>query len=192
EKIFEDDGKGCKNIMKDTLKMGVRLLIICAVAGLCLALTYSKTKPKIDEQEKLAEQEAYSSLFADAASFDEVDKGTPAEEVSKIVCAKDSQGNTLGYCVSVAPNGYKGAINMNVGVKADGTLSGVRIGSNSETAGLGARVSEESFYGQYEGKTTPIVLGDQVQAITGATISSTAVTTGVNAAAEAVAPLLGK
>ena len=166
--------------MKDTLKMGVRLLIICAVAGLCLALTYSKTKPKIDEQEKLAEQEAYSSLFADAASFDEVDKGTPAEEVSKIVCAKDSQGNTLGYCVSVAPNGYKGAINMNVGVKAD------------ETAGLGARVSEESFYGQYEGKTTPIVLGDQVQAITGATISSTAVTTGVNAAAEAVAPLLGK
>ncbi|MFR6344573.1 MAG: FMN-binding protein [Christensenellales bacterium] len=112
--------------------------------------------------------------------------------MSKIVCAKDSQGNTLGYCVSVAPNGYKGAINMNVGVKADGTLSGVRIGSNSETAGLGARVSEESFYGQYEGKTTPIVLGDQVQAITGATISSTAVTTGVNAAAEAVAPLLGK
>ena len=159
---------------------------------MCLALTYSKTKPKIDEQEKLAEQEAYSSLFADAASFDEVDKGTPAEEVSKIVCAKDSQGNTLGYCVSVAPNGYKGAINMNVGVKADGTLSGVRIGSNSETAGLGARVSEEIFYGQYEGKTTPIVLGDQVQAITGATISSTAVTTGVNAAAEAVAPLLGK
>lgn len=178
--------------MRDTMKMGVRLLIICAVAGLLLALTYGVTKPKIDEQEKLAEQEAYMALFPQGASFDEIDKGAAAEEVTKIVLAKDADGQALGYCVSVAPGGYKAAINMNVGIKTDGQLSGIRIGSNSETAGLGARVSEPDFYEQYAGQTPPLAVGEQIQAITGATISSKAVTSGVNLAFEAAAPLLGQ
>ncbi len=176
--------------MRETGKMGVRLLIVCAVAGLCLALTYSITQPKIEEQEKLAEQEAYMALFPEGASFNEVEKGNAAEEVTKIVEVKDGAGSCLGYCVSVAPNGYKGAININVGIQADGTMSGIRIGSNSETAGLGARITEPDFYEQYTGQTPPIHLGEQVQAITGATISSRAVTNGVNLAFEAVQPML--
>ena len=136
--------------MRETGKMGIRLLIVCAVAGLCLALTYSITQPKIEEQERLAEQEAYMALFPEGAAFDEVDKGNAA----------------------------------------DGTLSGIRIGSNSETAGLGARIVEPDFYEQYAGQTPPINLGEQVQAITGATISSRAVTNGVNLAFEAVQPML--
>ena len=119
-----------------------------------------------------------------------MDKGNAADEVSKIVEVKDNAGARLGYCVSVAPGGYKGAININVGVKADGTLSGIRIGSNSETAGLGARIAEPDFYEQYAGQAPPINLGEQVQAITGATISSRAVTNGVNLAFEAVQPML--
>ena len=176
--------------MRETGKMGIRLLIVCAVAGLCLALTYSITQPKIEEQERLAEQEAYMALFPEGAAFNEVDKGNAADEVSKIVEVKDNAGARLGYCVSVAPGGYKGAININVGVKADGTLSGIRIGSNSETAGLGARIAEPDFYEQYAGQAPPTNLGEQIQAITGATISSRAVTNGVNLAFEAVQPML--
>ena len=96
------------------------------------------------------------ALFPEGAAFNEVDKGNAADEVSKIVEVKDNAGARLGYCVSVAPGGYKGAININVGVKADGTLSGIRIGSNSETAGLGARIAEPDFYEQYAGQAPPI------------------------------------
>ena len=98
--------------MRETGKMGIRLLIVCAVAGLCLALTYSITQPKIEEQERLAEQEAYMALFPEGAAFNEVDKGNAADEVSKIVEVKDNAGARLGYCVSVAPGGYKASRRM--------------------------------------------------------------------------------
>ncbi len=66
--------------MRETGKMGIRLLIVCAVAGLCLSLTYSITQPKIEEQERLAEQEAYMALSRKEPLLMKWIKGNAADE----------------------------------------------------------------------------------------------------------------
>ncbi len=88
------------------------------------------------------------------------------------------------------PAATKGAININVGVKADGTLRRYQDWLQQRNGRLGRAHCGPDFYEQYAGQAPPINLGEQVQAITGATISSRAVTNGVNLAFEAVQPML--
>ncbi len=99
----------------------------------------------------------------------------------------------VGYVFSVFPKGYGGEIKVTVGVGIDKRISGVRIGENKETPGLGTKVSEDGFIGQYSGKSIqkafevvkrPAAADSEIQAISGATISSKAVTSAVQASAE--------
>ena len=96
-----------------------------------------------------------------------------------------------GWCVNVTPSGYGGAIDMMVGVTIDYKVSGVKVISNSESAGLGAKCTDDAFRKQFKGKgdTVKVIKNgtpkdDEIVAITGATITSKAVTSGV---ADAVA-----
>ena len=145
---------------KDMFKLGLNLLIISAVAALLLALTNSVTASTIAQRNEQA---------------------------------KDASGNTVGYTLKVLPSGYGGTIELMVGIdSAKGQVSGINVVSNSETAGLGAKATNPEFSDQYKGKPleelsvlkngTP---GDtEIKAISGATITSTAVTNGVDAAIE--------
>ena len=105
-------------------------------------------------------------------------KGT----VTGLYEAEDAEKNTLGYGVLCAPMGFKDTISMLVAFDTEGKILAVRIISLAETTGIGDKVKKDpSFVEQFEGKQNAIVLGsDGVSAIAGSTISSKAVTKGVN------------
>lgn len=182
---------------KDMIKLGLNLLIISAVAALLLALTNSVTAGTIAERSEQANAEARKLVLNSAETFEEVkdaklDNSTGVE-VAEIFEAKDASGNTVGYTLKVLPSGYGGAIELMVGIdSANGQVSGINVVSNSETAGLGAKATDPEFSDQYKGKPLEALSvlkngtpGDtEIKAISGATITSTAVTNGVNAAIE--------
>ena len=125
---------------------------------------------------------------ADGFQMENLKNDSMEEIVTAVYAAKDQSG----YAVMVSPNGYNGAVSLAVGVLADGTVSGIDVISQSETAGLGANCVKESFKDQFAGKTEGIIVvktgasGNQINAISSATITSKAVTSGVNAAISAV------
>ena len=182
---------------KDMFKLGLNLLIISAVAALLLALTNSVTASTIAQRNEQANAEARKLVLESAQDFEEVNDvktdNSKGVEVSEIYEAKDASGNTVGYTLKVLPSGYGGTIELMVGIdSAKGQVSGINVVSNSETAGLGAKSTDPEFSDQYKGKPleelsvlkngTP---GDtEIKAISGATITSTAVTNGVDAAIE--------
>lgn len=182
---------------KDMFKLGLNLLIISAVAALLLALTNSVTSSTIAQRNEQANAEARKLVLESAQDFEEVKDvktdNSKGVEVSEIYEAKDASGNTVGYTLKVLPSGYGGTIELMVGIdSAKGQVSGINVVSNSETAGLGAKSTDPEFSDQYKGKPleelsvlkngTP---GDtEIKAISGATITSTAVTNGVDAAIE--------
>jgi electron transport complex protein RnfG len=115
--------------------------------------------------------------------------------VTKVYVA--SLGNTAavcGYAVEVAPSGFGGAITMMVGVSVDGKVLGISIISHAETPGLGAVSAANtdkgvSFREQFQGLIAGITIGDgenQIDALSGATITSKAIVEGVNAALECI------
>jgi electron transport complex protein RnfG len=164
---------------------GTLLLIAAVVAGL-LGLVNYITADKITA----------INLEKTAASMQEV---LPADSYtaldyngsdSLVAAIYEAQGQ--GYVVEVTPSGFGGTIDMVVGVAQDGTVTGVAIISMSETSGLGANATKESFRSQYVGKTGELAVtkdGGDIDALTGATITSRAVTNGVNHALAAVAEL---
>ncbi|MFR9209054.1 MAG: RnfABCDGE type electron transport complex subunit G [Intestinibacter bartlettii] len=182
---------------KDMFKLGLNLLIISAVAALLLALTNSVTSSTIAQRNEQANAEARKLVLESAQDFEQVKDvktdNSKGVEVSEIYEAKDASGNTVGYTLKVLPSGYGGTIELMVGIdSAKGQVSGINVVSNSETAGLGAKSTDPEFSDQYKGKPleelsvlkngTP---GDtEIKAISGATITSTAVTNGVDAAIE--------
>lgn len=182
---------------KDMFKLGLNLLIISAVAALLLALTNSVTASTIAQRNEQANAEARKLVLESAQDFEQVKDvktdNSKGVEVSEIYEAKDASGNTVGYTLKVLPSGYGGTIELMVGIdSAKGQVSGINVVSNSETAGLGAKATNPEFSDQYKGKPlkelsvlkngTP---GDtEIKAISGATITSTAVTNGVDAAIE--------
>lgn len=182
---------------KDMFKLGLNLLIISAVAALLLALTNSVTASTIAQRNEQANAEARKLVLESAQDFEQVKDvktdNSKGVEVSEIYEAKDASGNTVGYTLKVLPSGYGGTIELMVGIDSTkGQVSGINVVSNSETAGLGAKATNPEFSDQYKGKPleelsvlkngTP---GDtEIKAISGATITSTAVTNGVDAAIE--------
>ncbi|MBQ2720462.1 MAG: FMN-binding protein, partial [Clostridia bacterium] len=167
------------------------LMIIIAAVVLMLAVVNGLTKDRIAENAKKANDEARISLFAEADSFDPTSVEL-SEDLAKYVgevyeATKD--GNTIGYCVSVAYNGFGGKINMIVGISADGLITGVKVVSHTETAGVGERIiSNGSILSQFVNASANSI--SSVSTITGATVTSKAIIEGVQKALEAVAPIL--
>lgn len=164
------------------------LLIICVVAAFLLAYTNQITAPKIAEVEKQNEIQSRQIVYEAAASFGEEFKN---KDGISLVPALDANGNTIGYVVITVEKGYGGDISVMTGVDLEGNVQGVSILSQSETAGLGANATKESFLDQFIGKVFGITVTknapaeNEIKALTGATITSKAVTNAVNAAIEA-------
>lgn len=174
------------------------LLVISLVVALLLAFTNTITKDKIAENSLNEQKQARREVLSGASEFVYVNyrKG----DVSSVFEGR-SGTDVVGWCVTVTPSGYGGEIDLMVGIDADMKISGIKVVSNSETAGLGAKCTEESFSGQFAGKSAPISVikngsaaDNEIVAITGATVTSKAVTEGVNeavAAIEEINALLG-
>ncbi|QDW74115.1 RnfABCDGE type electron transport complex subunit G [Lachnospiraceae bacterium KGMB03038] len=186
--------------MNKIIKNTIILTVITLVSGLLLGLVYEITKEPIANAQEQAKREAWQAVFPDASqdAFEQIDvDGDVAAQVIKDlgmsgsideVCAVD--GGDTGYVITVTDGeGYGGDIQITVGITADGTVSGVSFLSISETAGLGMKATESSFYEQYVGVQTEKFYvskdggeGEPIDAISGATITSRAVTSAVNAA----------
>lgn len=185
--------------MKEIFKTGVVLLIICFVAALSLAFTNEITKDKIAEQRMMANELAKKEVLPAAATFQDVDEDLLLELIesySPIIEAYigyNDSNEVVGIVFKSTPTAFGGAIEVVTGIELSGEVIGLRIGSHQETPGLGAKAADADFYAQYAGKSTESYIGvsktaasgNDIQAITGATITSDAVTVGANASIDA-------
>lgn len=164
--------------MKQLLKFGLVLGLICCIATAVLAVTYRVAKPKIDEQLRQEEERGRKETLPDADSFNR-------KTVDEIEYFEGMRaGKLVGYCIKVVTKGYGGYIRLMVGVDTRGVIKGVKILEHHETPGLGSKINEALpdekepwFLRQFKGTSAKAVsLDTNIDAITGATISSTAVT----------------
>ncbi len=169
------------------------LFAITLLAGLVLGFLHELTKEPIAHQQALKIQRACEEVFTGAASFEEMEApGEKAMEnsvtIGAVYRAVSADGSLLGYVINVtSAEGYGGNIELMMGVSLEGTLNGISLLKISETPGLGMR-AEEVLVPQFAGKTassytytkTGAVSEDQIDAISGATITTEAVTNAVN------------
>lgn len=187
------------------IKDAIALTLITLVAGVTLGGVYEITKDPIAKQEAQAKAEAYEQVFTDAAAFEAVEmddtltktirdqldqEGYKAQSIEEVMRAEDQSGETLGYAFTVVTSeGYGGDIQFSMGVQNDGTLNGISILSIGETAGLGMNADTPAFKDQFVGKQVEklqytkngATQDDEINAISGATVTTNAMTNGVNA-----------
>lgn len=187
--------------MNKIIKNTLILTAITLVSGLLLGFVHELTAAPIAEQEALAKAKAYAEVFPEAESFNEVadvsevaayiaEQGYASQVINEVAEACDGSGNVIGHVINITtPEGYGGNIQMTVGIKNDMTMLGISFLSISETAGLGMKATEPIFYEQYQGKQAEKFYvskdggdGEPIDALSGATITSRAMTGAVNAA----------
>lgn len=180
-------------MVKQIVRLGGILCIITLVVTLLLSVVNRVTRDIIAENTLKAENEARADLI-DAQDFEMIEEG---------IYRAISAGETVGYAVSSGAQGYGGEISMIVGVDTRGSVMGVKIINHSETPGLGSRVTQQDFLAGFHDKWPPLAVtkgtkaddaessatpkgsaGSEVNAISGATISSNAVVKGVNSAVD--------
>lgn len=187
--------KAAKNI--------IVLTIITVLAGFLLGYVYDITKEPIEEATLKAKQEAYSSVFSSANSFTElagfdssvatigvINAGISGVSIDEALEAKDASGATIGYVLTVTSSeGYGGDVQLSMGIDNDGVINGIEFLTLSETAGLGMNADTDEFKSQFKNmqvsQITYTKTGKQndyeIDAISGATITTSAVTNAVNA-----------
>lgn len=170
--------------MKEYLKPVISLTLICLLTGLIISGVNLLTSARIDENLDAAERRAVSEVFGDDIVYTAIDE--VPDNVNGIYKVSNNSGGLAGYCVSVSPNGFGGNIDMVVGIDPSGKIIGVAITALSETPGLGSRVADSEYLAGYSGLGGTPALGRDIDAISGATISSRSVLSGVNRALEAV------
>ncbi|HAK42040.1 MAG TPA: electron transporter RnfG [Clostridium sp.] len=168
--------------MKENLKLGAILLAITAIAGLILAFAHDITKAPIEAKAK-ADQAVAMKVVLEAEEFTDLTDDITNESITGLFEAKTG-GNAAGYVFQVNSSGYGGKIELMVGINGEGAVSGIKILSHTETPGLGSKAEDPTFTEQFKGlpSETELAVGSDIQAITGATITSKAVTNGVNTA----------
>ncbi len=188
--------------MNKIVKDAFVLTAITLISGGLLGSVYEITKEPIAKQEELAKQEAYKTVLPKADSFKEVAMkgdagvkipaaaGYTAQEITSVASGLDKDGNQVGFVYTIVTSeGYGGDITFTMGITSDGTVQGIEMLSISETAGLGMKAAEDDFKSQYANKKvekfqytkTGAVEENEIDAISGATITTNAVTNGVNA-----------
>ncbi|MCR5557785.1 MAG: FMN-binding protein [Butyrivibrio sp.] len=189
------------NDTKSMIKNALILFAITLIAGVLLGLVYQVTKDPIAYQEKLAQDKANQSVFSTASTFEDVGVDDsfieqvladyPGVSIESVKKALDSAGNVLGYVIQVKSKGYGDYIQYTVGITNDDVINGISIIKIAETPGLGMN-AEKVIAPQLVDKAAAIFQvvksgqlfdeSTEIEAISGATITSKAVTSGVNAA----------
>jgi electron transport complex protein RnfG len=180
---------------KKIISLGATLFTVTVITGLILGVAHDITLEPIRLTQEHLKAEALKGALPDAEEFRPVRKAEDADLMIEGVKIEDIQealadGKVVGHCVTVTPRGYGGTIELVAGITNDGQLKAIRILSHSETPGLGAKSVLPDFYGQFKDsdkitvvKRKPDAPGE-IQAISGATITSNAVALGANVALE--------
>lgn len=187
--------------MKNVIKDAMILFAITLVAGLLLGIVYDVTKEPIAAQNEKAKTQACQNVFEEAAGFEAFtefdvetastslsEAGITGVDINEIMYAKDVSGVVLGYVITVTDHeGYGGDIQFSMGITNEGVLNGISLLSISETAGLGMKAGDvlvpqfankqvERFSTSKTGSTND----SEIDAISGATITTDAIVNGVN------------
>lgn len=185
--------------MKEIVKLGVVLALFCFIAAALLGFTNEMTKDKILEQRAIENEKAMMAVLPEAKTFealsDEELEAMKNEIKTLAACSigLSQSGEVVGYVFKTLPGGYGGVVEVITGIGTDQTVKGVRVGNHQETPGLGAKAKEAPYYSQYENMDASKAMAyTDVDAISGATITSDAVTDGVNVAIEAYAKVGGE
>lgn len=187
--------------MKRMMKDAAILFAITLIAGLLLGVVYEVTKEPIALQEAKRKNEACKEVFQDAVNFEALELSMPetpgtsekaAAIINEVSAAVAEDGTVLGYVLDITTHeGYNGDIQFTMGIRLDGTVNGISLLSIAETPGLGMK-AEEVLKPQFAGKNvgmfsytkTGAVTSDQIDAISGATITTNALVNGVNTGLE--------
>ena len=175
--------------MKKKMPAWTVLMVICLCSGLLLAAVNMVTAPRIKEQELLAKNATMVKLIPEAKDFEDLELQESRFSIDSLTAAKDDKGGVIGYVGQSTVNGYGGPIAVTTAVGMDGLIRGISVGGDgfAETPGLGALTKEAAFTDQFIGKKPTIVLNqDGVDTVSGASTSSRAVVSGVNAVANYV------
>ena len=164
----------------------IALFLICAITTALLAITNDITSPMIADIQKKNQDEACRTVLPSASSFTESTVEYNGNTYTFYLGA-DSNNTVVGCVIITSAKGYGGDISVMTGLSLDGAVTGVQILSMNETPGLGANASKESFLSQYNGSSEVMSVtkdGGSIDSLTGATITSRAVTQAVNEAIE--------
>lgn len=206
------------SVKKDSiLKDALILLAITMISGLLLGLVYQGTKSVIDERKMAEKLVSYQAAYPDAASMDLDGDTEKAFEkrvaaltengsefgnniLNEVLRVKDGGGNVIGYVASVtSKDAYKNQLTVAVGVASDGTVQNVVVLEHEETPGLGSKASEEPFISQFTGRKVDSFKAvkegasadNEIDAVSGATFSTNAVTNAVNEALASIRAIAG-
>lgn len=189
--------------MNKMMKNTCILTAITLVAGCLLGLVYEVTKAPIAKAKEADKQAAYQKVLSDADSFEtyeELDVQSAASllqdegynaDITEVAQALGTDGSVMGYVISVTSHeAYAGDLSLSVGILNDGTVKGVEMLSIGETAGLGMKADENEFKDQFKDKNVEKFTytkngekgDDKIDAISGATITTNAVTNAVDSA----------
>ena len=166
------------------LRLAVTLLLITGIMAGALAYVNEITADRIAENKLLKTQNALAEVLPGATGMTKTDNGSG---IVQAVYTPEASSAVQGWAVQVAPNsGFAGQIVLMVGVNADGTVSGISVVTHAETPGLGAVAAAktpagERFRDSFLGLSGAVTVSD-IDAISGATITSKAVAEGVSAA----------
>ena len=188
--------------MKDALV----LFAITLVSGLCLGFVYDITKGPIEQATIDKNNRTYQEVLSAASSFTEVEgsvekiaelaasgelAGFGGVAIESVLEGTDASGAAVGYVInSLSNDSYGGAVKISVGFDAEGTITGVGIREINDTPGLGLKAKDAKFKDQYIGKNVDTLVvtktgasaENEIDAISGATVTSNAVTNAVNTA----------
>ena len=176
-----------ENLVKYILRLTLTLLLITGVVAAALAGVNAITKDAIAANQEKKTQDALAVVLPDVQGLQKVELTGDSGVVSEVYSDGES------YAVKVLPSGFDGTITMMVGI-SEGKVTGISVISHTETPGLGAvaaaqNAKGDAFRSQFVGQEGTLAVGEQIDAMSGATITSNAVVAGVNAALSYVANL---
>lgn len=164
---------------KLTLRPALILAAICLIATVILAGLNRLTTPVIAANETETVNAVYQALLPEADGFTQL----PCQIDGVTAVMKADNGT--GYVITAQSRGYGGQVPAAVAFSEDGTILGVTMMENSETPGLGQRVTEQEFSAQFAGRPAEAFTIDDIDGVTGATISSKAAVAAINLAIQA-------
>ena len=169
--------------MNRLVHYGAVLLVIAAIAAGLLSSVNTITAPQIEKINKEKVNKARKKVLPLATEFKEAEVVTVGEET--FIPGYDATGNLVGYASTVKTNGYSGVITFVLGLDMKGTITGLKVTGQSETPGLGTNVENADWQALWIGRDKSYEFNKSVDGFAGATISPTAVFTGVKKSTKA-------
>lgn len=176
--------------MREIINMAVVLTLICAISGFSLAMVHSVTKEPIEYAKlKNVKEPAVKAVLSDydndpikdRASF-QIGTDKYGRPVNLVVFPAKKDGKTFAVAFESSAKGYKGEVGVMMGLDVEKkAITGISVVSHSETPGLGAKITESAFTDPFKGKVLESDINkDQINTLSGATISTNAVLAAVN------------